>query len=694
MNRTVTANRSHNMNSHRQTASGNCQRRTNRFLRTRRRSIGLVGLVLGVTCAAKIAVAQPSVARLWDEQLLHAISLDTARPTVHARNLFYLSTAMYDAWAAYDSTAAQYVHHEKVMAGNVEAARNEAVSYAAYNMILHRFVTGPAGVGPGKAATFVDIRQQMVDLGYDPDFTSLAGETPAALGNRIAKSVIDRGLGDGAREAFNYSNPPGFDPVNPPLTFDLPGTTMNDPNRWQALHFLGGRIDQFGRPINESTQRHLTPFWGQVTPFAMTAADRSPNGVYLDQGTPRQLGGPTDAAFKQRDALEFLRLSSHLDPTDDEMIDISPATRGNTPNAPFTESYDQAGYAVNPFTGQPYAPQIVRYGDFARVVAEFWADGPRSTAPPGHWNEIANDVTDKIELLGMPKRIGGAGPVLSDLEWDVKKYFALNGGLHDAAIAAWYHKGVYDSARPISYIRYMGQLGQSTDPNLMVDLGGGNLVNTYHPDGLPLEPGLVEVITPATTAPSERHEHLAGHEGKIAIFAWQGAIDGIAPFDDPADISGVDWITAETWMPYQLLGFVTPPFAGYLSGHSTYSRTGAEVLSLFTGSEYFPGGLFEYDIPIGSGLDFEYGPIAPLKLQFATYFDASDQASISRIYGGIHPPADDFPGRRIGHIVGPDAFALAMQYFAGVPEPTSALLWAVGAAWLCCGLERRRRSAS
>ena len=254
---------------------------------------------------------------------------------------------------------------------------------------------------------------------------------------------------------------------------------------------------------------------------------------------------------------------------------------------------------------------MVKQGDFGRVVAEFWADGPRSTAPPGHWNEIANDVTDKMEALGIPKRIGGAGPVLGDLEWDVKKYFALNGGLHDAAIAAWNHKGVYDSARPISFIRYMGQLGQSSDPNLMVDIGGGNLVNTYHPDGLPLEPGLVEVITPATTAAGERHEHLAGHEGKIAIRSWQGAIAGTAPFDDPSEISGVDWIPADDWMPYQLLGFVTPPFAGYVSGHSTYSRTGAEVLTLFTGSEFFPGGIFEYDIPMGSGLDFEYGPTTP-----------------------------------------------------------------------------------
>lgn len=637
--------------------------------------------------AAGTASAVDTVARKWDEQLLHAISIDTARPTVHARNLFHLSSAMYDAWAAYDASAAQTIHHEKATAVDVAAARNEAISYAAYNVIYHRFVSGPAGIGPGEAQTFLDVRKQMTDLGYDPDFTSLVGNTPAALGNRIAKSVIDQGLADGAREATNYNNPPGFDPVNVPLTFDNPGNTMTDPNRWQPLHFVGGRIDQFGRPINEATQKNLTPFWGQVKPFSLTAADRSANGVYHDQGTPRQLGGATDAQFKQRDVLDFLRVSSQLDPNNGVMIDISPATRGNTPNSPFTESYSQTGYAVNPYTGQPYAPEMVRQGDFGRVVAEFWADGPRSTAPPGHWNEIANDVSDKMDALDIPKRIGGVGPTLSDLEWDVKKYLALNGGLHDAAIAAWNHKGVYDSARPISYIRYMGQLGQSTDPNLTVDLGGGNIVNTYNADGLPLEPGLVEVITPATTAPGQRHEHLAGQEGKIAIHAWQGAIDGIAPFDDPNDVSGVDWITAETWMPYQLKGFVTPPFPGYVSGHSTYSRTGAEVLTLFTGSEYFPGGLFEYDIPMGSGLDFEYGPMESLKLQFATYFDASDQASISRLYGGIHPPADDFAGRRIGHEIGPEAFAMAMRYFAGVPEPSTAVL----ACGLAALLALRRR---
>ena len=606
-----------------------------------------------------------SVARVWDEQLLHAISIDTARPTVHARNLFHLSAAMYDAWAAYDSTASPYVHHEKLGAIDVEAARREAISYAAFDVIKHRFVFGPAAGGPGAFQTLVDIRGQMTSLGYDPDFTSTVGNSPAALGNRVAQSVIQYGLADGSNEINRYATPAGqFVPTNPPITFDLPGTTMNDPNRWQPLHFLGNRIDQFGTPILESTQRHLTPFWGAVTPFAMTSADRSANGVYHDQGTPPGLNTrPNEDQFKQ-DALTLIRLSAQLDPNDGAMIDISPATRGNTPNSPFTNSYDQVGYATNPYTGLPYQPELVRQGDFGRVMAEFWADGPRSTAPPGHWNEIANDVSDKMDQLGIAKRVGGTGPVVNDLEWDVKKYFALNGGLHDAAISAWNHKGVYDSSRPISFIRYMGQLGQSSDPD----------GPSYHPDGLQLEPDLVEVITAETTAPGQRHEHLSGSEGKIAVRSWQGAIDGIAPFDDPSEISGVDWILAEKWMPYQLISFVTPPFAGYVSGHSTYSRTGAELLTLLTGSEYFPGGIFTYDIPAGSGLDFEYGPLAPMQLQFATYFDASDQASLSRVYGGIHPPADDFAGRRIGHVAGPAAWAVAQRYFAGVPEPSTALL--------------------
>jgi len=95
---------------------------------------------------------------------------------------------------------------------------------------------------------------------------------------------------------------------------------------------------------------------------------------------------------------------------------------------------DGAGYPLNPVTGEPYEPNIVPRADYARVLAEFWADGPASETPPGHWNAVANYVADQPEF---EKRLSGEGPVLDDLEWDVKLYLALNGALHDAAVAAF-----------------------------------------------------------------------------------------------------------------------------------------------------------------------------------------------------------------------------------------------------------------
>ena len=115
-------------------------------------------------------------------------------------------------------------------------------------------------------------------------------------------------------------------------------------------------------------------------------------------------------------------------------------------------------------------------------------------------------------------------------------------------------------------------------------------------------------------------------------------------------------------MPYQKKTFVTPAFPGYFSGHSTFSRAAAEVLAAFTGSKWFPGGLGSYTI---THLSFEAGPTQPVTLQWASYFDASDQAGVSRIYGGIHPPVDDFTGRRVGSQVGTNTWALVKRYFDG-----------------------------
>jgi hypothetical protein len=329
------------------------------------------------------------------------------------------------------------------------------------------------------------------------------------------------------------------------------------------------------------------------------------------------------------------------------MLDISPASWGNNPLG----TNDGHGYSMNPVTGQPYAPQLVKRADFTRVLAEFWADGPDSETPPGHWNTIANYVSDQPSTV---KRIGGAGPVVSDLEWDVKTYLALNGAVHDAAIACWGVKRKYDSVRPISQIRYMAGLGQSSDPQ----------GPSYDPGGLPLVPGLIEVITIESSAAGERHEALADFVGEIAIRAWPGE-----PADPTTQFSGARWIRAKTWVAYQRKTFVTPPFASYFSGHSTYSRAAAEVLSRLTGSPYFPGGLGEFVAPADSFLKFERGPTTNVILQWATYYDAADQAGLSRLFGGIHPRVDDFTGRIVGAQVGLGAWDRATTYFDGTAVP-------------------------
>jgi len=92
------------------------------------------------------AVETQSVARRWDEALLDAIRRSLPNPPVHARNLSSL-VAMWDAWAAYDPTAAGLIFTEKLHVDrcDVAKARNEAISYAADRILSARFIKAVGG---------------------------------------------------------------------------------------------------------------------------------------------------------------------------------------------------------------------------------------------------------------------------------------------------------------------------------------------------------------------------------------------------------------------------------------------------------------------------------------------------------------------------------------------------------------------
>jgi hypothetical protein len=614
-------------------------------------------------------VQDPSVAKQWSEVLLDGIRGDFARPTMHSRNLWHISAAMYDAWAIYDDVASTYLLgktvsgftcnlNDSMTTVDLQLDREEALSYAAYRLISYRYVDSP-----GAETTLGEADDLMASLGYDVtnESTDTSGNSPAALGNLIAQCYIDFGLQDGSNEVNDFANT-SYSPVNPDIDPNIPGNPgIIDLDRWQPIS-LPLFIDQSGNPIyGESI--FLSPEWGQVVPFSLTDADKTTyerDGfeyqVYHDPGAPPSAFGDSAADYQWGFALVSI-WSSHLDPADGVMIDISPASFGNIQYYPTDVSeypafYDQlmggdpgTGYTVNPVTGLPYEPQFVPRGDYARVLAEFWADGPASETPPGHWFTIVNTVSEHPDLV---RQIAGEGDIVGPLEWDIKAYFVLGGAMHDSAITAWGIKGWYDYLRPVSAIRAMADFGQSSDPALP----------SYSEQGIPLTAGYVELVDVGDPLAGDAGEHV----GKIKVYAWRGP-DYIA--DPDLDIAGVGWILAENWWPYQRPTFVTPPFAGYVSGHSVFSRAAADVLTSYTGSPYFPGGMSDFQAPQNEFLVFEEGPSVDITLQWATYRDASDQTSLSRIWGGIHPPADDLPGRVMGAAIAEDAYSLATGYFNG-----------------------------
>lgn len=619
--------------------------------------------------------AQHSVARDWNEELLSAIRKDFARPTVHARNLFHSSIVMYDAWAVFQNTA------ETVFLGKTfgnytidfngiatpsdpRGATHEIISYAMYRLLNHRFANSP-----NATTTLASFKTLFESYGYDVNFTSTdySSGSYAALGNYFAEKMIAYGLQDGANEIDEYDNQ-YYTPINDPMILELyQDNTDINPNRWQPLAF-DVFVDQSGNIIPQNTPDFLSPEWGQVTPFCLKPSDLEiiNNGfdcyVYNDPGAPVYIQNSASNGINDQYKWHFALVvawSAHLDPADNTTIDISPGSIGNVDFSNFPSTFSEyksfynftdggdmgTGHALNPFTNAPYTPQIIKRADYARVLAEFWADGPDSETPPGHWFTILNYVSDHPETV---KKFRGQGPFLGKLEWDVKSYLILGGAMHDAAVNTWGVKGYYDYIRPISAIRYMAGKGQSSDPNLA----------SFDPHGIPLIPGIIELIETGDPLAGTNDENV----GKIKVMSWKGP-DYIS--DPDTDIAGVDWILGTKWWPYQRPTFVTPPFAGYVSGHSTFSRAAAEVLTLFTGDAFFPGGMGTFDVAQNEFLVFEEGPSESFTLQWATYRDASDQTSLSRIWGGIHPPIDDIRGRIIGDKIGKEAFTLAEQYFTG-----------------------------
>lgn len=139
---------------------------------------------------------------------------------------------------------------------------------------------------------------------------------------------------------------------------------------------------------------------------------------------------------------------------------------------------------------------------------------------------------------------------------------------------------------------------------------------------------------------------------------------------------GVQRIPAERWHPYSPDTFVTPPFPGYTSGHSTVSGACGEMLKLFTGSDRYQfiaereaGALTEEGFSCAQMQQVEgQAPSEQscfVKLRMPTFTETAEMAGISRVLGGYHIQSDNLAGLELGREVARYSWPVYQSYFEG-----------------------------
>ena len=268
-------------------------------------------------------------------------------------------------------------------------------------------------------------------------------------------------------------------------------------------------------------------------------------------------------------------------------------------------SRDLIGTLINPaFIEQ--SEEVVEISanltDEQKLIAEFWEDAGGTAFPPGTWMTFGQVVSARDA---------------HSIDEDAVLFLGLANAAFDAGIAAWESKTYYDYARPVRVIRELGTMGLLNDGRTGID-------------------------------------EVTGETGFV-IEAWGG----------PGE--GTKTILAKNFITYQTPNSdPSPPFAEYVSGHSTFSGAGAAVLSAFTNSDEFGAAV---TFPTGSSR-FEPGlvPNDTLTLTWDTFTEAADEGGISRLYGGIHFEDGDVNGRQLGRDVGRTVWE-EVQRFADAYAP-------------------------
>jgi len=249
-------------------------------------------------------LGENNLAYKWGKLALDATAKDTdrfnPRPTISSRFLGLIFTAVFDAWSRYDDKAIpvymQGIERRPLQEQNLKN-KEIAISYAAFRTMIEYYFTDESM-----------FREFMVELGLDPDDTSLDPNTAVGIGNLAAKAVIEARHNDGANqygeeEGSNgkaYFDYMGYKPVNS-------ADENIDLNRWQSKYFSDGKGGQF-------VPKCLTPYWHKVEPVGLQSADQFRPGPppmvgskQLEEEVKEVVELQANLTDEQRALVEFMR---------------------------------------------------------------------------------------------------------------------------------------------------------------------------------------------------------------------------------------------------------------------------------------------------------------------------------------------------------------------------------------------------
>jgi len=286
-------------------------------------------------------------------------------------------------------------------------------AWAAYNPTARATQPNPSGLGEQPASpeeqiaaishaahavltTLPPYRTARDSTGAHPANVRLAemrlvvGDTTAAarIGRGAAEAVMAARVGDGSNQANGY-----LDPTTDATRYTPRGSYASEATAflWQPLPLPGQ--SETASPVER--QKPALPHWRNVTTFGLPA-----NWQY------------------NRDY-------------------AAPGTAVNNGNGYKQEARDIAGYVAN-------------LNDERKACAVYWADGPGSETPPGHWSLIAQAVS---------RRDGNT------LDEDVALFFAFGNAELNAGVVSWEAKYRFDFARPVTLIRWIYYYGaKKPDP--------------------------------------------------------------------------------------------------------------------------------------------------------------------------------------------------------------------------------------